>query len=58
MTTEPTTATDPNGVVHTLAGPDLTACGERATGWSRAVTELQQIGLILFCSKCEQESGS
>lgn len=54
-----TTATDPQGIVHTLAeinltGP-VTVCGENASGWSTFVTEPQRLGLVLFCPKCHEE---
>lgn len=48
------TATDPaTGIVHELAG-NVTLCGKDATSWSRAVTEAQQKGLVLFCDPCKE----
>ena len=50
--TTPKTATDQDGTVHTLAGRYTTVCGQRAARWSTAVTELQQLGLVMFCAAC------
>ena len=47
------TATAPDGVVHQLAGDGaMTRCGQSAAGWSRAVTDLQRLGLVVFCADC------
>lgn len=48
------TATAPGGIVHYLAGDNTTRCGQPATGWSREVTQLQELGLVPFCKACEQ----
>jgi hypothetical protein len=50
---EQNTATAPDGVVHQLAGATTTRCGLPATGWSRAVTWLQELGLVTFCADCK-----
>ena len=46
------TATDNDGIVHQLNG-NVTLCGRDATGWSRAVTQLQSMGLVIFCEECK-----
>jgi DNA-directed RNA polymerase subunit RPC12/RpoP len=46
------TATAPDGTVHQLNGT-RTLCGQDAAGWSRAVTRLQQMGLVIFCPDCK-----
>lgn len=47
------TATSPAGVVHYVTGPPWqTLCGEDATGWSRAVTIAQNLGMVLWCPAC------
>ena len=48
------TATQPdNGVVHYLRGDGTTLCGMAVIGWSIAVTDVQRLGLVLFCEACE-----
>ena len=55
------TATAPDGVVHTVtrAGENdqpatwVTLCGLDASSWSREVTDLQRLGLVLFCEACQ-----
>lgn len=48
------TAIAPGGVVHQLAGDGtMTRCGRPAAGWSRAVTDLQRLGLVVFCADCQ-----
>src|SRR5436190_17847588 len=57
-----TTATAPDGAVHTVtrAGENdypaawVTLCGQDAGSWSRAVTDAQRAGLVLFCPVCTQ----
>ena len=47
------TATEPGtGVVHGVDG-NQTLCGRSAAGWSRAVTRLQELGLVVFCPVCQ-----
>ena len=48
------TATAPDGVVHQLADKAATRCGLLASGWSREVTDLQRLGLVIFCPDCER----
>jgi hypothetical protein len=47
------TATAPDGVVHQLADRATTRCGLAAGSWSRAVTDLQRLGLVVFCADCK-----
>jgi hypothetical protein len=48
------TATNPgDGVVHRLNGDGNTMCGMSAVSWSREVTRLQELGLVVFCQDCE-----
>ena len=46
------TATAPDGVVHDLATPNKTVCGQVAGSWSKEVTALQAMGLVAFCKDC------
>jgi len=55
---EQNTAAGPDGVVHQLADGGMTRCGLDATGWSREVTRLQELGLVIFCPACKAATGS
>lgn len=52
------TATEPEGTVHKLSVEDnsKTICGMNATSWPREVTQLQKMGLVVFCDKCKEAS--
>ncbi len=47
------TATAPDGVVHILDNGN-TRCGLSASGWSRAITAAQIVGLVIFCEACNE----
>jgi hypothetical protein len=55
---EQNTATGPDGVVHQLADGSMTRCGLNAGRWSRAVTGLQRLGLVVFCPACKAATDS
>jgi hypothetical protein len=49
------------GQVHKLTSDHpmaTTVCGLETTGWSRAVTMMQELGLVNFCEPCQEVDGS